>query len=82
MVRYSLDVLKKKFNERVKFEINFLLADKSFFKNIFYAYLREVTEDYIIVEEFYVKSDGDFKEEMAIQKRKLKHGDFIILNGK
>lgn len=69
-------------NERVKFEVHFLLGNRSNFINVFYAYIREVNEDCIIVEEYYVTSDENYNEKMAIQKRRLKHGLFEILNEK
>lgn len=68
-------------NKMLKFEASYLLKDKSTFKDMFYAYLREVGDNYIIVEQFFVKSDKNYENEQIVSiKRKLIKGNFNINN--
>lgn len=53
--------LKSSVGKRLKFEIAFYLVDNSTFTDVFYAYLREVFDDYIIVEQFTIDSDDNLK---------------------
>lgn len=46
-------LLNNSVDKVLKFEAPYLLKDKSTFKDMFYAYLREVGDDYIIVEQFF-----------------------------
>lgn len=71
--------LKSSVGKRLKFEIAFYLADNSTFTDVFYAYLREVFDDYIIVEQFTIDSDDNYENPKITSKfRKLSKNAFNI----
>lgn len=73
----DFEFLKKSINKNLKFKKTYFLNNNSFI-DVFYAILKEVGDDYIIVEQFYVKSDDNFNEEIVSQKRKLVKKSFEI----
>lgn len=64
--------------KRLRFEVSITMENKDTFIDIFYAVLREVGDDFIIVEHFYLKSDENFNQELVSQKRKLEKNKFVI----
>ena len=65
--------------QKRRFKVSYISPS---FVDIFFAEIKEVYEDYIIVEQIYVKSDGAYNEELITQKRKLGKRDFIVLDDK
>jgi hypothetical protein len=76
----DFNVLKKSIGKRLKFEANYISTDKvNSFKDVFYATLIEVSNDFIIVEQFTVNSDENYEnEKIVLRKRKLVKNAFII----
>lgn len=76
----NFSLLEKSVDKRLKFEANYLL-NKLPFKDVFYATLKEVFDDYIVVEQFIVESDDNFEnEKVKLIKRKLTKNNFHINN--
>jgi hypothetical protein len=73
----DFNFLKKSIGTTLKFKRTLITKDGNFI-DIFYATLKEVFDDYIIVEQFYVKAEEDYSEEIISQKRKLQKGNFEI----
>jgi deoxyadenosine/deoxycytidine kinase len=70
---------KSSIGKRLKFEVVFHLKDDSTFTDVFYAYLREVFDDYIIVEQFTIETDVYFENSKITSKlRKLEKKKFDI----
>ena len=74
----DLNFLKKSLNKRLKFQVVVFLENSEIFTDDFYGYIREVTDNYIIVEHFYLQSDENFAQKKVSQKRKLNKNAFII----
>jgi hypothetical protein len=76
----DFNVLKKSIGKKVKFEANYMSTDKvNSFKDVFYATLIEVSNDFIIVEQFTISSDENYEnEKIVLLKRKLIKDTFII----
>lgn len=76
----NIDVnkLKRSIGKKLKFEATYLKVDKSKFEDVFYAVLKEVNEEYIIVEQTYVVADEDYNDIILTQKRKLIKDKFTI----
>jgi uncharacterized protein YxjI len=70
--------LKRSIGKKLKFEATYLKADKSKFEDAFYAVLKEVNEEFIIVEQTYVVADEDYNDMVLTQKRKLIKDKYII----
>lgn len=76
----DFSLLKKSVGKTLKFEVTYLF-NKSSFDDVFYATLKEVFDDYIIVEQFTVEADDNFENEKAkLIKRKLTKHKFNISN--
>lgn len=71
-------LLKNSVGKRLRFEVSVGLDNKETFTDIFYATLREVGSDFIIVEHYYLKSDENFNQELVSQKRKLVKNKFTL----
>lgn len=72
-------LLEKSIGKRLKFEVTYILKERNFFDS-FYAELREVGNDYIIVEQFLVETNENDKDIIISKKRKLRKGDFTIIS--
>ena len=76
----DFSLLKKSVGKTLKFEVTYLFNSISF-DDVFYATLKEVFDDYIIVEQFTVEADNNFENEKAkLIKRKLTKNKFNINN--
>lgn len=74
----DFNILKKSIGKRLKFEVIYFF-NKTPYKDIFYATLIEIFDDYIIVEQFTVDSDDNFEnEKIKLIKRKLIKNKFTI----
>lgn len=74
----DFNILKKSIGKRLKFEVIYFF-DKTQYKDIFYATLIEIFDNYIIVEQFTVDSDDNFEnEKIKLIKRKLIKDKFNI----
>lgn len=74
----DLNVFKNSLNERFKFQVTVFFKSGEMFTDDFYAYIREVNSNYIIVEHFYLQSDENFAQRKVSQKRKLIRNEFVI----
>lgn len=74
----DFSLLKKSVGKTIKFEVTYLF-NKNSFDDIFYATLKEVFDDYIIVEQFTIEFDENFEnEKVKLIKRKLTKHNFNI----
>ncbi|ENA1795717.1 hypothetical protein ABF176_002565 [Flavobacterium psychrophilum] len=72
---------EKSIGKRLKFECSHILDDKTIFTDVFYASLREVSEDFIIVEQYLIESDENFEnDKIKSNKRKLLKNKFKLNN--
>lgn len=79
-MKIDSNILNKSLGKKLKFMAEYYINEDNF-RDVFYATLIEVNEDYIIVEQLFVVQDKDFENEILRSiKRKLKKGNFKILN--
>ncbi|ELY2018138.1 hypothetical protein SL053_002051 [Flavobacterium psychrophilum] len=72
---------EKSIGKRLKFECSHILEGKTIFTDVFYASLREVSEDFIIVEQYLIESDENFEnDKIKSNKRKLLKNKFKLNN--
>ncbi|WP_291148046.1 hypothetical protein [Flavobacterium sp. UBA7680] len=77
-MRYkSLRFFEKLIGQKRRFLVNYVLPK---FEDIFYAEIKEVHENYLIVEQKYIRTDEEYNEEQITQKRKLDNGLFELLD--
>ena len=74
----DFNFLKKSLNKRLKFQVIVFLENGEKFTDDFYGYIKEVNDNYIIVEHFYLQSDENFAQRKVSQKRKLIKNEFVI----
>jgi hypothetical protein len=71
-------LLQKSIGEELGFEADYILNGNINFHDIFYAYVREVGNDFIIVEQYLIETDDDDNDKIISHKRKLTNGMFKI----
>ena len=74
----DFNFLKKSIGKELKFEAKYLTKENGNFLDRFYATLREVKDDFIIVEQYIVQSDENENYKIVSNKRKLQKGVFTI----
>ena len=75
----DFSLLRKSIGQCLIFETTFVLKDTSLFTDVFYAYLREVEDNFIVVERYFIDADENFEnEQIKSIKRKLVKGSFTI----
>lgn len=69
--------LKKSIGKTLKFEASYII-NGSRFNDGFYAVLKEINEDSLIVEETFVSVEDGYQDTLKVQKRLLKKGSFLL----
>ncbi|QSW88296.1 hypothetical protein J0383_18785 [Flavobacterium endoglycinae] len=63
------ELLKKYTNTVIEIQAKYMLIDKSHFTDRFFAYLREVNNSDIVVEQFFIKTDDEGNNTLVSNKR-------------
>jgi hypothetical protein len=82
LIYFSMDVvfnkLKKSIGKKLKFNVAYVTSATESFTDVFYATVKEVEDNFIIVEQIIVLVGDNYKEQIIGQKRKLLKGEFTI----